>query len=140
MKTIIKILFVTILSICSMKLSAQDTTKVNTTNPDQQQKQHQVRGFVDENNDGFNDNAPDDDGDGIPNGLDPDYVKNKNKERYIDLDGDGINDYLQNRKGMRGRKGRMNNSVEPQTSETQQTGTKNGNSDARQKRKGKGNR
>ncbi|MCK5127241.1 MAG: hypothetical protein KAR42_13385 [candidate division Zixibacteria bacterium] len=32
--------------------------------------------FVDLNGDGFNDNAPDHDGDGIPNGLDEDYVKN----------------------------------------------------------------
>jgi hypothetical protein len=31
--------------------------------------------FVDVNGDGFNDNAPDEDGDGIPNGLDPDYIK-----------------------------------------------------------------
>jgi hypothetical protein len=31
--------------------------------------------FVDLNGDGFNDNAPDHDGDGIPNGLDADYVK-----------------------------------------------------------------
>ena len=31
--------------------------------------------FVDEDGDGFNDLAPDADGDGIPNGLDPDYVK-----------------------------------------------------------------
>ncbi len=34
-----------------------------------------VCSFVDENGDGFNDLAPDADGDGIPNGLDPDYVK-----------------------------------------------------------------
>lgn len=33
-----------------------------------------VRGFLDENGDGFNDLAPDDDGDGIPNGQDPDYA------------------------------------------------------------------
>jgi len=32
--------------------------------------------FVDLNGDGFNDNAPDHDGDGIPNGLDADWVKN----------------------------------------------------------------
>lgn len=32
-------------------------------------------GFVDENGDGYNDLAPDADGDGIPNGLDPDYVR-----------------------------------------------------------------
>ena len=31
--------------------------------------------FVDEDGDGFNDLAPDADGDGIPNGLDPDYVR-----------------------------------------------------------------
>jgi hypothetical protein len=30
--------------------------------------------FIDEDGDGFNDLAPDADGDGIPNGLDPDYV------------------------------------------------------------------
>ncbi len=33
-----------------------------------------VGGFLDENGDGFNDLAPDADGDGIPNGLDPDYA------------------------------------------------------------------
>ena len=44
--------------------------------------------------------APDHDGDGIPNGLDPDYQKLKakkeqaKKKKYIDLDGDGINDYI----------------------------------------------
>jgi hypothetical protein len=32
--------------------------------------------FVDLDGDGFNDNAPDHDGDGIPNGLDPDYTMN----------------------------------------------------------------
>jgi hypothetical protein len=34
-------------------------------------------GFVDENGDGINDLAPDHDGDGVPNGQDPDWVKNK---------------------------------------------------------------
>lgn len=34
---------------------------------------HCGRIFVDKNGDGYNDNAPDDDGDGIPNCLDPDY-------------------------------------------------------------------
>ena len=34
-----------------------------------------VREFVDDDGDGFNDLAPDHDGDGIPNGLDPDYVR-----------------------------------------------------------------
>lgn len=31
--------------------------------------------FVDENGDGYNDNAPDHDGDGIPNGKDPDWIR-----------------------------------------------------------------
>ncbi len=38
--------------------------------------------FIDEDGDGFNDLAPDADGDGIPNGLDPDFVKPE--------DGDGL--------------------------------------------------
>ena len=55
------------------------------------------RGFVDLNGDGYNDNAPDHDGDGIPNGLDPDYTGSKmhngnGPHAFIDLDGDGIND------------------------------------------------
>lgn len=37
-----------------------------------------VMGFVDEDGDGFNDLAPDADGDGIPNGLDEDYVAPEN--------------------------------------------------------------
>ena len=40
--------------------------------------------FVDEDGDGYNDNAPDHDGDGIPNGLDPDWNKHKNQE-FIDV-------------------------------------------------------
>ena len=63
--------------------------------------------FVDEDGDGFNDNAPDADGDGIPNGMDEDYVrtagtgskagqaqgKGANGGRgFIDEDGDGVND------------------------------------------------
>ena len=54
-------------------------------------------GFVDANGDGYNDNAPDDDGDGIPNGMDPDYTGGKmhhgnTGKGFIDADGDGIND------------------------------------------------
>ena len=37
----------------------------------------QGRGFVDEDGDGVNDLARDHDGDGLPNGQDPDWVKNK---------------------------------------------------------------
>ncbi len=72
---------------------AQDTTKVNSN-----RKQRQIK-FVDKNGDGYNDNAPDHDGDGIPNGLDPDWLKSHSKKRpaFRDLDGDGINDLIQNR-------------------------------------------
>jgi hypothetical protein len=60
-------------------------------------------GFVDENGDGYNDNAPDHDGDGIPNRLDPDYVPvNPEQEKgrgFIDEDGDGINDRIQDADG-----------------------------------------
>ena len=53
--------------------------------------------FVDADGDGYNDNAPDHDGDGIPNGLDPNWTKNHGRKmNYIDSDGDGINDLLQN--------------------------------------------
>ena len=56
-----------------------------------------VHGFVDANGDGYNDNAPDADGDGIPNGMDPDYVGSKMRNGnsghgFVDADGDGIND------------------------------------------------
>ena len=66
---------------------AQDTTDPVSHGPN----------FVDENGDGYNDNAPDADGDGIPNGMDEDYVaagqKNgKGSTGFVDEDGDGIND------------------------------------------------
>ena len=93
------LLFVFSLLLGLNTLSAQDTTKVRHAG-----KHHK---FVDKDGDGYNDNAPDHDGDGIPNGLDPDWqkiVKYKgrgpgqgkgHKRKFIDLDGDGINDYLQ---------------------------------------------
>src|SRR6056297_1409700 len=43
-------------------------------------------GFIDENGDGFNDRAPDADGDGIPDFHDPDHPD------FIDENGDGYND------------------------------------------------
>ncbi len=42
--------------------------------------------FIDEDGDGFNDLAPDADGDGIPNGLDDDYVRPR------DADGKSMDD------------------------------------------------
>lgn len=52
---------------------------------------YMVGGFLDEDGDGFNDLAPDADGDGIPNGLDPDYAP------VCDGTGDGLG--LQERSG-----------------------------------------
>jgi hypothetical protein len=53
--------------------------------------------FVDENGDGINDPARDDDKDGIPNGMDPDYKGSKfhhvnRMAGFIDENGNGIND------------------------------------------------
>ncbi len=92
-KKITKILSFTILSIfISSSLFAQDSTKVKSSSV----SNNQNRKFVDNDGDGYNDNAPDHDGDGIPNGLDPDYIKFKKRKHieYIDANGDGINDNL----------------------------------------------
>jgi len=110
---------------------AQDSTKVKQQkqlrdgsqagDPVKDQKRQRVQvqdpnsiqhgpGFVDENGDGYNDNAPDADGDGIPNGLDPDYDGPKNRmgkgtKGFVDLNGDGINDNIQAGQKGKGRKG-----------------------------------
>lgn len=81
------------------KEQVRDMKKLNQSDGGQNQIQHGYR-FVDENGDGYNDNAPDADGDGIPNGLDPDYAGPKNRigkgtKSFIDLNGDGINDNIQ---------------------------------------------
>lgn len=55
--------------------------RAQDSNPDPDADQDLCR-FIDEDGDGFNDLAPDADGDGIPNGLDPDYEKPE--------DGDGL--------------------------------------------------
>lgn len=53
---------------------------------------YRVGGFLDEDGDGFNDLAPDADGDGIPNGLDPDFepVGDGSGQRWGE--GDGVCD------------------------------------------------
>ena len=57
-------------------------------------------GFIDADGDGYNDNAADRDGDGIPNGMDDDYTGAKNRKGngsrgFVDADGDGVNDNAQ---------------------------------------------
>ncbi len=56
----------------SSELNAQN--KVNKTG----------KGYIDLNNDGINDNAIDSDGDGVPNCVDPDFVKaqKRNSNHY----------------------------------------------------------
>lgn len=83
-----------ILSLAALLAFAFTLTLVNTDNASAQDKST-ARGFVDANNDGINDNAPDHDGDGIPNGRDEDYTRtqvNTNGRGFVDADGDGIND------------------------------------------------
>ena len=79
----------------------QEKNKVEEKQQEKNRFQH-GKGFVDKNGDGFNDNAPDDDGDGIPNGLDPDFRKgmmHKKGMGFVDADGDGINDNAGRGKG-----------------------------------------
>jgi hypothetical protein len=62
----------------------QDTTKIAPSHG---------RHFIDLDGDGYNDNAPDHDGDGIPNGLDPDWQRRKGgrgrgrRFQYINFEG-----------------------------------------------------
>ena len=96
--------------------------------------------FVDENGDGMDDKAPDHDNDGIPNGQDPDYQgagKGKNKQNFVDNDGDGIAD--NSRGQMKGKAkgqagygpgdGTGNKSVHPQDGTGHGRGAKSGNCD-----------
>jgi hypothetical protein len=55
----------------------RNVTQNRYGDPEENPGAAQRRGFVDEDGDGINDNARDHDGDGIPNGKDPDWVKNK---------------------------------------------------------------
>lgn len=94
------IIFITIIFLLSAMrpahVYAQDSTDIKKVEDqtNKKGKQHGGNGFVDLDGDGFNDNAPDHDGDGIPNGLDPDYQGPGKANHFIDLDGDGIDDNL----------------------------------------------
>ena len=94
-KTTILILSWLVTGFSLNNLCAQDSTRI-----DKKLVQHGQH-FIDKDGDGYNDNAPDHDGDGIPNGLDSDWQKlkiekgKKKRLRFVDLDGDGINDNIQ---------------------------------------------
>jgi hypothetical protein len=65
---------------------------------------YKVRGFVDADGDGFNDNAPDADGDGIPNGQDEDFVKpaDGTGQRWARAEAGERGSFWQRAKNMRG--------------------------------------
>jgi hypothetical protein len=84
------------------------------------EKEH-TKTFVDKNGDGYNDNAPDHDGDGIPNCVDPDYKGPKvQKKKFVDLDGDGINDNA--RKGTSNHNGKGKFGMGSKSGSTSSTG------------------
>lgn len=122
---------------------AQDSTKVKKVVENPQIQNEHKGNFIDANGDGYNDNAPDHDGDGIPNGLDADFMKLKKRENdnsleYVDSDGDGINDNLQfNGKGRKRKSWKTNtkNEIGPQNT-SGKNGIENNNSE-KGKRKGK---
>jgi len=117
----------------------QDSTKKEIENKNknkeqvktQEAKQHSQQ-FVDNDGDGFNDNAPDHDGDGIPNGLDPDWKKHQ-ENKFVDLDGDGINDNLFQEQGKQKR-----HQIGPNKTGKQAQGTPQTNSPEQQKQQRKG--
>ena len=121
---------------------AQDSTKVKKEIKNTQLESGNQGKFIDADGDGYNDNAPDHDGDGIPNGLDADFMNlkkrnNDNFLEYVDSDGDGINDNLQfNGKGKKRKiwRKKETNQIIPQNT-TGKNGV--GNSIENRKRKGK---
>jgi len=89
------------------KNEKSSSVKVQVQKPtiDPSQMQHGYW-FVDKDGNGYNDNAPDHDADGIPNGVDPDFAKGSRMGRgFVDSNGDGINDLQTGRSG-KGRRGR----------------------------------
>jgi hypothetical protein len=66
-RTTLTTLLVVLIGLLAVSANAQDTFGPGQGNG--------ICQFIDEDGDGFNDLAPDADGDGIPNGLDEDYVR-----------------------------------------------------------------
>ena len=91
---IIQLIIISLFSLSS--IYAQDSVKTENKGVEKEVKVKHGPKFVDEDGDGFNDNAPDHDGDGIPNGLDPDYKGSgkEKKKKFVDVDGDGIDDNI----------------------------------------------
>ncbi|MDA3859755.1 MAG: hypothetical protein PF445_00875 [Melioribacteraceae bacterium] len=137
--------FLVILVLVSSLSFAQDSTKVQKENQTIKHQNNQHRIFIDADGDGYNDNAPDHDKDGIPNGLDSDYIKlgkrkNSKSIEYVDSDGDGINDNIQfNGKRKRNNKFKQSNKgIYPQSSNGNSGMDNNPNQGQKGKGKGKG--
>lgn len=96
MKNLFSVLTIAAVLVAS-NVFAQDSLQVKNKKQNRQKSGVHGLGFVDANGDGYNDNAPDHDGDGIPNGQDADYDGAKSRKGnsgkgFVDADGDGIND------------------------------------------------
>lgn len=141
------ILIISLVILASGFVYSQDSTKTPPKDTKVKEKPATMKqiklksqNFVDKNGDGYNDNAPDDDGDGIPNSLDPDYhQKNKlkagQKLPYIDLDGDGINDNLQKMRKT-GAKPGMPKDLKPQDGTSPQNNSQNKSNNQKGKKRG----
>ena len=144
MKKIVFLIAAAVIMFAYSPLLAQSDSTATPATP-----QHGIH-FVDNNGDGYNDNAPDHDGDGIPNGLDPDYVGPKlQRGKFIDLNGDGINDNVvkrsRNGRMAKGGYGPANGSclkIAPKdgTGNGAGAGTGNGNGNGSKGSNGRGNR
>ncbi|MBK8164396.1 MAG: hypothetical protein IPK64_00375 [bacterium] len=79
------------ISILSIAALVAFGAPANAQTDEQPGNGYRVGGFLDEDGDGFNDLAPDADGDGIPNGLDPDFepVGDGSGQRRGEGNGDG---------------------------------------------------
>jgi hypothetical protein len=111
MRNLLKISIATIFVATTVMAADTPTPVYSESKTPISQIQHGPR-FVDLNGDGFNDNAPDHDNDGIPNGMDSDWTRpqdgsskqqgmsngkgnrfgGQNNRSFIDNDGDGICD------------------------------------------------
>ena len=63
-------------------IKAQGATQQNMVQAKSEYRHRSRTAFVDENGDGINDRAKDADGDGIPNGQDPDWTKPEDGSGY----------------------------------------------------------
>ena len=123
---------ITILSLAMLFLVGNLFAQDNTPGGSNYGKGHNNQvGFIDADGDGYNDNAADHDGDGIPNGMDDDYTGAKNRrgnhsKGFVDLDGDGINDNALDADGDGIPNGRDDDFVRPQDGSGSMRGSANG--------------